>query len=319
MSGFLLIAVGGGLASAVFGLSMRAGSPMAAGLTYLAPAPLLAVGLSRGLAAGAISALVGVVALAFGVGPLAALFYLSAVGLPSLLVIRLAMQSRPGAVQGALHWYPPGLLFAWLTVYGLALLVAVTLMFASAEGGLEGEIRRALDELLKVYRETQGGQVDPRMREVAETLAVYLPGFLISSWLMVFVVNGAVAQGLLTRIGQAGRPTPAYAAVELPHWLELLLAGTLALSLLPGDIGRLAQNALPVLITPFLLSGLAVIHTLSRRVPGRGAVLAAVYMMIVLLGWLSLPIAILGLAEQWLGLRRRYGKSGEKPEGPEGK
>lgn len=315
MSGFLLIAVGGGLASAVFGLSMRAGSPMAAGLTYLAPLPLLAVGLSRGLAAGAVAALVSVVALAFGVGPLAALFYLFAVGLPSLIVIRMAMQSRPGTAPSAVDWYPPGLLFAWLTVYGLGLLVTITLMFASAEGGLEGEIRRALAELLEAYGEARGGQPDPRMREVAETMAVYLPGFLISSWLMVFVINSAAAQGLVTRIGQAGRPTPAYAAVELPQWLVLVLAGSLALSLLPGGIGRLGQNALPILITPFLLCGLAVIHTLSRRVPGRGAVLAAVYMMIALLGWLSLPIAILGLVEQWLGLRGRYGKSGEKPEG----
>lgn len=314
MSGSLLIALGGGLASAVFGLSMRAGSPMAAGLTYLAPAPLLAVGLSRGLAAGAIAALVGLAALAFGVGPVAGLFYLAAVGLPSLIVIRQAMLSRPGAAPGVVEWYPPGLLFAWLTVYGLALLAAVTLMFAGAEGGLEGEIRRTLDQLLKAYSKTKGGTVDPRMSEFAQAMAVYLPGLLISSWLLVFVVNGAIAQGLITRIGQAGRPTPSYSAVELPRWLALLLAGVIALSLLPGGLGRLGQNALPIVTTPFLLCGLAVIHTLSRRVSGRGAVLAAVYLMILLLGWLSLPIAILGLAEQWLGLRRRYGNSGGKPE-----
>ena len=66
MSGYLLIPLGGGLASAVFYLSVRAGSPMAAGLTYLAPAPLLAVGLSRGLTAGAMAVLVGALALALG-------------------------------------------------------------------------------------------------------------------------------------------------------------------------------------------------------------------------------------------------------------
>jgi len=315
VSGFLLIAVGGGLASAVFGLSMRAGSPMAAGLTYFAPAPLLAVGLSRGLAAGAIAALVGLVALALGIGPVAGLFYLAGVVLPALIVIRQAMLSRPGAAPGVVEWYPPGLLFAWLTVYGLVLLVTVTVIFAGAEGGLEGEIRRALEDILNAYRKTKGGRLDPTMVEFARTVVAFLPGMLISSWLLVFVVNGAVAQGLVTRIGQAGRPTPAYAAVELPGWLGLLLAGAIALCLLPGGIGRLGQNALPILTTPFLLCGLAVIHTLSRRVPGRGAVLAAVYLMIVLLGWLSLLIAILGLAEQWLGLRRRYGKSGGKPEG----
>jgi len=315
VSQFLLIAIGGGLASAVFGLSVRAGSPLAAGLTYLAPAPLLAVGLSRGLTAGAIAALVGLLAMTLGVGPIAGLAYLAAVFLPSLIVIRQAMLSRPGMAPGVVEWYPPGLLFAWLTVYGLALLAAVTLMYAGAEGGLEGEIRRSLDEVLQAYGKVQGGQPDPRMAEIARAMAVLLPGLLVSSWLMVFAVNGAVAQGLLARIGQAGRPTPSYAAIELPGWLALLLAGGIALSLLPGGIGRFGQNALPILTTPFLLCGLAVIHTLSRRVPGRGAVLAAVYLMILLLGWLSLPIALLGLAEQWLELRRRYGNSGKKPEG----
>ncbi|MEE8334498.1 MAG: DUF2232 domain-containing protein [Alphaproteobacteria bacterium] len=315
MSGYLLIPLGGGLASAVFYLSVRAGSPMAAGLTYLAPAPLLAVGLSRGLTAGAIAILVGALTLALGVRPLAALLYLAAAGLPSLIIIRQGMLSRPGATQGAFDWYPPGLLLAWLTVYGLAMLVSVNLMFSGVEGGLEGEIRRAMEVILKAYDETQGGRLDPRIREIADGLAPFVPGWLISAWLIVFVINGAVAQGLLTRIGQAARPTPAYTALELPNWLGILLAGAVVLSFLPGGIGGFGRNALPILATPFLLCGLAVIHTLSRRVPGRAAVLAAVYMMLVILSWLSAVIAILGLAEQWVDLRRRFGNSGEKPEG----
>jgi len=315
VSGFLLIAVGGGLASAVFYLSVRVGSPMAAGLTYLAPAPLLAVGLSRGLIAGAIAALVGALALALGVGLLAALLYLAAAGLPSLIVTRQGLLSRPGAGPGTVEWYPPGLLMGWLTVYGLVLLAGMFLAFANAEGGLEGEIRRAIDGVFSAFEKTRGGALDPGMRRFAEAVAPFIPGWLISAWLVVFVVNGAVAQGLLTRIGQAGRPTPPYAAVELPFWLAAVLAAALLLSLLPGALGRFGQNALPVLSTPFLLCGLAVIHTLSRRLPGRGAVLAAVYLMLVLLGWLSLLLAVLGLAEQWLGLRRRFGNSGGKPEG----
>lgn len=315
MPQFLLIAIGGGLASAVFGLSVRAGTPLTAGLTYFAPAPLLAVGLSRGLATGAIAALVGLLAMTLGVGLTAGLVYLVAVALPSLIVIRLAMLSRPGSAPGVVEWYPPGLLFAWLTIYAVVLLAAVMPIYTGAEGGLEGEVRRALDEILRAYRKVQAGKTDPAMAELNRTIALMLPGLLISSWLMVFAVNSAVAQGLLTRIGQSGRPTPSYAAVEMPRWLGLVLAGGVALALLPGGIGRFGQNALPILTTPFLLCGLAVIHTLSRRVPGRGAVLAATYLMILLLGWLSFPIALLGLAEHWLGLRRRFGNSGRKPEG----
>ena len=76
--------------------------------------------------------------------------------------------------------------------------------------------RRIIDSALAIAAER--GWAGVRLRQVAETMAVYLPGLLISSWLTVFVINGAVAQGLLTRIGQATRPTPAYAAVEPPNW-----------------------------------------------------------------------------------------------------
>ena len=72
---------------------------------------------------------------------------------------------------------------------------------------------------------------------------------------------------------------------------------------------------MPVLSTPFLLCGLAVIHTLSHRVPGRTAVLAALYVMLAMFGWLVALIALIGLAERWVGLRRRFGDSGTTPEG----
>jgi hypothetical protein len=48
-----------------------------------------------------------------------------------------------------------------------------------------------------------------------------------------------------------------------------------------------------------------VIHVYSRGVPFRAILLAAVSLGILLLGWVALVVAILGLAEPVLGLRRR--------------
>ena len=47
------------------------------------------------------------------------------------------------------------------------------------------------------------------------------------------------------------------------------------------------------------------IHLYSRGLPFRAVLLTAVYLGILLLGWVALVVAILGLAEPLLGLRQR--------------
>ena len=81
------------------------------------------------------------------------------------------------------------------------------------------------------------------------------------------------------------------------------------------------MNAALVVATPFLLLGLAVIHTLSRRASKPGSVLAVVYIALFLLGiLLGLAvillgaIALLGMLEQWISLRRRFAAGGANQE-----
>ena len=59
------------------------------------------------------------------------------------------------------------------------------------------------------------------------------------------------------------------------------------------------------LLFAYVLQGLAVIHVYSRGASFRAVLLAAVYLGILLLGWVALVVAILGLAEPLLGLRQR--------------
>jgi hypothetical protein len=107
----------------------------------------------------------------------------------------------------------------------------------------------------------------------------------------------------------------------LPRWLAAALAVALAVAFLPGTLGGFGVNAALVIATPFLLLGLAVIHTLSRRASKPGSVLAAVYIALFLLGiLLGLAvillgaIALLGMLEQWISLRRRFSAGGANQE-----
>jgi hypothetical protein len=47
----------------------------------------------------------------------------------------------------------------------------------------------------------------------------------------------------------------------------------------------------------------------------RGLLLATVYLGILLLGWVAIIVAIIGLAEPSLGLRRRAAQGGQPPKG----
>jgi hypothetical protein len=47
--------------------------------------------------------------------------------------------------------------------------------------------------------------------------------------------------------------------------------------------------------------------------PLRGLMLATVYLGILLLGWVAIVVAIVGLAEPLLGLRRRANPGGQPP------
>ncbi|MEZ5866842.1 MAG: hypothetical protein R3D25_23225 [Geminicoccaceae bacterium] len=57
---------------------------------------------------------------------------------------------------------------------------------------------------------------------------------------------------------------------------------------------------------PFLMQGLAVVHSLAHRLPARGLALAGFYLVLILFSWpLVVVVVVLGLVEDWAHLRRR--------------
>jgi uncharacterized protein YybS (DUF2232 family) len=88
------------------------------------------------------------------------------------------------------------------------------------------------------------------------------------------------------------------------------LAAGVVLSML-GGVGRFfGVNLLIVLSVPFCLSGLAVLHTAVRRLPRPQIPLAVFYVVAALFGWPLLLVAVLGVLEMPLGLRRRLAPHG---------
>lgn len=318
MSRGLLFALIGGIASAVLSIGS------------FGPAPVLAVGLGLGATLASISAAIAALLVLIGFNSLNSLAYIAGTAIPAMIIVRQALISQPSAMPGKRDWYPPGLILGWLVAYGLIMLSLVTLYFALATDGLQSASHAVLREIFSQLIQQSGmstgaGARGAQMADIAEILArqmaPVLPGMLLAGSLLILVPNATITQGVLARTGYALRPSPPYAALELPRWLAGALALALVVTFLPGALGGFGRNAALLLSTPFLLVGLAVIHTLSRRAPKPGSVLGAFYVGLFLAGillGLAIPllalIALLGIVEQFVSLRHRFAGTGANQE-----
>jgi hypothetical protein len=300
----------GALAAGLY-LAILSGSPGALILAYLAQLPLLAAGLWCGAGAVAVAGTVAsVLALAIGGAAVAASFA-GLYAAPAVLLVRQALLARR-CDDGAVEWYPPGLLAAWLTGLGLLVMAAMIVILGgphAIEARLNATLAPVVDSL-----------ADPAAAEGAELtklLALVMPGAVAASWMAMTASNAVLAQGVLVRFGKAWRPSPDPAALTLPRWLSGLLAAAALLMLFGGTARFVGLNALIVVSVAFCLAGLAVVHMAARRLPRPQLALVLFYLSAGLFGWPLVVTAVLGVLDAPLGLRRRFaptGSIGEKTD-----
>ena len=304
-----LIAIGAGLASALASMAFAGGFPFAIVLVYLAPFPLIMAGLGLGFRASLIAALVGFVSTGVFGGPTSAAIFGIVHALPSLITVNLALKSAPAqqdGTNGGVVWYPAGYIAAAIAMLGACLLIAAAIVTASGQG-LSGLLSAHLGAAMKIMAPAMP---EESRRAMADALVPLFPGAVVSSWAIMAVVNGALAQGALVRAGRNLRPSPSYTGTDMPGWLSWPLVGaaTIALAgMVTGQTGweYVGRNLAMVVAVPYFLLGLAVVHTLARRVARTGPLLMAFYMVIVVSIWAALVIAAVGVAEQWFGIRNR--------------
>lgn len=307
----LVAALGGGAVSAVLYVSVLYAGMGGLILGYLAPLPLLVVGLWLGSAAtvlaGALGAVLVLGALGGFMGPLG---YVLTGAAPAAFVARQALLARQ-TERGDVEWYPPGLLLLGLTGFGVAAFFVAVLLSLGEPGGLEGVVRRAMQGMARQL----GASGETSQAPETFWMASALPGVVVVSWLVMVIVNAALAQGLLMRFGRNRRPPMRLAELELPGWVVLAFAGVIAAAaVLPDGIDFLALNVALVLSLPFGLAGLSVVHAFAQRQKARVALLVGFYLFLFLFGWPIFFMIGLGVIEQWIGLRRRWARVGPDQE-----
>lgn len=300
-----LIAVVAGLVSVLAFAAPLTGSWLGLILVNVTHLPLFLAGLGLGVAATAIASTAASGLILTFTGLAGALPYVVAFAVPAVLLARQALRSRTAA-DGTLEWYPPGHILTMLTAYGATALVIVTLLASGRPDGLEGLIRATLEEGMNHFI--------PNLPEAdraatAARWATVFPAMIVTSWLLTVVVNGALAQAVLARLGRNLRPPTRLSRVEVPDRLAFAVAlAAVVWVAFDGTLGHTGGMLAIILAVPYFFQGLAVIHEVSRPWPGRVFVLLVFYFLLVfLVGWPGLAlVAGLGLAEQWVGLRRRF-------------
>ena len=294
----LTIATVAGLLTGGLYLSVM-GGPAFILLQYLTQLPLFLVGLSLGFVPALVSSGVALVIAVVTDATLGLVFFIGYIG-PTLLVTRRALLNRP--VKGCeLDWYPPGRLLAEVTIYVLMIFALGVIWFSNQDGGLAGVIERSLTELLSVL----GTEV---AQSTSESLGRYLfivPGLMGVSWVIMIVLNGALAQWLLSRSGRNLRPSPTFGEINLPTWLSYMLGMSALLAFWgEGVLAFAGGSMVMILMTPYFFQGVGVVHQWSRRSASSNLILVAFYLLIVVLQWPILLVVGLGVADQWVNFRR---------------
>jgi hypothetical protein len=309
----LAIAAAGGVVSAACYLATLADSPVALILAYLALLPLFAVGLGWGPAAVAIGAAISAAVVAAMASVVVGFVFALAYGVPAAMTVRLALRSRTQP-DGTVGWYPVGPLVSWLAVYACGSFAVLALL--GGDSGVQdavAEIEKAMTSVLPVDQ-------NPQIAVLVRVIAGFFPAIVLSSWLVMALVNLALAQGLLERFQRNLRPRPKAAAIELPDWYTMVTVGVASIALIARGMGLdtagfIARNMALALLVPYFLVGLAVVHVWARQWPARLAILAGFYLLVLVFGWLAIvAVAALGFMEQWLLLRRRFGGKSQEDE-----
>jgi hypothetical protein len=298
-----IAALFGGTAALPY-LVVPSGSLGAMILVYLTQLPLFAAGLWLGVEASVMAGGVGLLILLVGGSSLTAATFAGLNAIPVVLLVRQSLMARAGA-GGSVDWYQPGLLSAWLTGLGLAVVAAVVLVLGDVDG-LRAALREALTPALNGGFDGNTAGLD----ELLYSIAFILPGLIAASWMAMTATNGILAQGVLAHFGANRRPSPDLAELGLPIWILILLAFAAGATSMGGTARFIALNVMIVLAVPFCLAGLAVLHTLSRRLARPAIPLVTFYVLAGVFGWPLLLIALVGVLDSSLGrLRRLFARS----------
>lgn len=302
-----LIAIGAGSLSAIAALTFQQNAPGGLIFAYFAPLPLMLIGLSLGAISGTISAIAGVITAALFGGLIASALFAVLHAFPAWIITRQSLLKQQ-APNGNMQWYPIGSIVSLLALMAAFMLTMVAFAEWQNLDDLQQQFSKRFDMTLSAWMPTL---TEIQRGELVRMFIALFPALIASSWLLMTVINGIIAQSILVKLDKNLRPRPTYSAISLPEWQSWAVIMMASLALLgSGRVEYMGHTLVIILSVPFFFVGLAVIHRLARHLTFPGLLLTAVYISILFSHWAALVVAAIGVTEQWFGLRHRLPTSG---------
>jgi hypothetical protein len=313
----ILVGLGAGAAAALLFASVASGSLLSLFLFYLAPLPILIAALGWSHLSGLIAAVVASVCLGLVFGPMFFFAFLLGIAVPAWWLGYLALLARPGA-GGDVEWYPPGRLVLWAAALAAGVVAIALLQIGGDTDTIRNGLQGALQRLLRI--ETGRAPDEPlslpgiaEPERLIELLAIMLPPVAAGCGALTLVLNLWIAGRVVALSGRLKRPWPDIPGMTFPRAAPALLALAIAAAFVPALVGLIATLFAGTLSIAFTLLGFAVLHALTRGVPGRTAILGGAYAAVVVLGWPALAAVLLAIADMIFGWRARAAGRGPPP------
>jgi hypothetical protein len=318
----ILIAIAAGCASGLMFASIISGVMISLVLFYLAPLPLMVAALGWGPASALIGAVAAGAGLGLGFGFAYFVAFIVTVGLPAFWLGHLTLLAKPATIPAAnglngsaplaadaLEWYPPGRLLLWIVVFAVLVTMSALFTLGSDADSINAALRRGLARIVGVRNNAPNTDND-RMLDVVTQIA---PAAATLVAMFTLTLNLWLAGKIVATSGRLRRPWPNLASSELPQVTMLALAVALALSFASGLAAMLGQIVSSALLMAYMLVGFAVLHVMTQASSGRWWWLMAAYGSVLIFGWPSLIMAMLGLLDNAIGLRRRFSNRATPP------
>jgi hypothetical protein len=312
----LLIAIGAGAAAALLFASLASGSLLAVLLFYLSPLPILiaAVGFSHW--AGLLAAALAAAGLGLVLGGWFFAAFLIGIGLPAWWLGYLTLLARPHP-DGTLEWYPTGKLVLWAALLGtFVVLATIVTGYGTEAAAFRHALRDTFADVMRVIAdEPASTPIDAGTERVLDVLVVAAPPAAAVMTTVVNLINLWLAARVARVSGRLRRPWPDLTGTALPMFAPALLALGLGFTFLPGLANITGAVLAASMLMAYAIVGLAVLHAITRGLAARGLVLGGTYAAVLVLGWPTLVLTLLGLLDTALNLRRRVASArARKPD-----
>jgi hypothetical protein len=290
-------------------------------LFLLTSLPVFLAGLGWGWQGAAISGLASIAFIGALGGPLAAAIFGVSQVLPAVILSYLALLSREVVPDDGRapysEWYPPGRLVFWSAVMAGLLTLAILSLASIDVETLKTSVRGYLTESIANTMPPREGKPpldEEQISNLTDIIIAMMPSASAISWMTAMVFNLYLAGRIALAAGQLGRPWPDLSALSYPTGTGLMLIASGLACGAAGIAGGAGAAFLGAFFLAYVLLGLAVVHFVTRGKPWRPFALWSLYAGLLIVNvWIAVIIAIVGLAEGPLQLRRRAFPSGPPP------